>query len=303
MRATTPLQQSNSREVALAAIAEAHGELGQAATELAQSAQPEEVRDEMFDLLKAHSANLAAKAWRSMLTSRSFVGLLAMVCIGITIAAWQSSRGQVAPDPISTSSISVKKKEELSTRPVSTNSDIAAKTNATEHLVQTPPQSAAIVPMVSPTDPELSQRIQLIARELKNVGQGIDQLHTEQSQVIHENAELAEQIKATQEIARHNADLIADLKAAQEQTARDNSNVASQLKAGQDLMANIAEQLKQEQAARLAASEQKRRPKTRTASTPTIANSTRKPVPTPPSPNGRTQTQTQASRPLQPKQQ
>jgi hypothetical protein len=301
----SPLQQSNSREIALAAIAEAHGELGQAATELAQSAQPEEVRDEMFDLLKAHSANLAAKAWRSMLTSRSFVGLLALVCIGIAIAAWQSSRGQVAPDPISTSSISIKKKEELSTRPASTNSDIAAKTNATEHLVQTPPQSAAIIPMASPTDPELSQRIQLIARELENVGQGIDQLKTEQSQVIHENAELAEQIKAAQEIARHNADLIADLKAAQAQTARDNANLASQIKAGQDLMANIAEQLKQrqEQAASLAASEQKLRPKTRTASTPTIANSTRKPVATPPSPKGGMQTQTQASRPVQPKQQ
>lgn len=139
MRATALLQQSHSREVALAAIAEAHGALGQAARQLAQSAQPEEVRDEMFDLLKAHSANLAAKASRSMLMSRSFVGLLALV--GIAIAAWQSSRGQVAPDPISTSSTSVKKKEELSPRPASTNSDLAAKTNAAEHLVQTPPKA------------------------------------------------------------------------------------------------------------------------------------------------------------------
>ena len=301
MRATALLQQSHSREVALAAIAEAHGALGQAARQLAQSAQPEEVRDEMFDLLKAHSANLAAKASRSMLMSRSFVGLLALV--GIAIAAWQSSRGQVAPDPISTSSTSVKKKEELSPRPASTNSDLATKTNAAEHLVQTPPQSAPIIPMASPTDPELTQRIQLIARELEDVGQGIDQLKTDQSQMIHENAELAEQIKAAQEIARHNADLITDLKAAQAQTARDNANLASQLKASQDLMANIAEQLKQgqEQAASLAASEQKQRPKTRTASTPTIANSTRKPVATPPLPKGGMQTQ--ASRPVQPKQQ
>jgi hypothetical protein len=309
MRATAPLQQSHSREVALAAIAEAHRAIGQSDRKFVQPAEPEKVRGEMFDLLKARAANLAAKAWRSMLMSRSFVGLLALACIGIAVAAWQSSRGQVASDPISTSSTSVKKQEEVSTRPASTSSDLVAKTSAAlpEHLVQAPPQSAPVIPMAAPPAPELTQQIQLIARELENVGQGIDQLKNEQSQMIRENAELTEQIKATQEIARHNADLTADLKAAQAQMARDNGNLATQLKAGQDLMANIAEQLKesQEKAASLAASEQKQRPKTRTASTPAIATLARKPVVTPPPAQAATQAQTQAqaSRRVQPKQQ
>jgi uncharacterized phage infection (PIP) family protein YhgE len=131
----------------------------------------------------------------------------------------------------------------------------------------------------------LAQSIQKIARELENVEQGIDQLKTGQSQMVHDNGELAEHLKATQEMARHNADLAEDLKAAQAQMARDNVNVAEQLKASHEQIANIAEQLKesQEQIASLVASEQKQRPRTLASSPVPIANSTRKPLPTPPS--------------------
>jgi DnaJ-domain-containing protein 1 len=146
--------------------------------------------------------------------------------------------------------------------------------------------------------PELAHQIQTIARELANVEQGIDQLKTEQSQMLRDTAELAEHLKATQEIARHNADLTEDLKTTQAQMARDNGN---QLKASQDLMTGIAEQLRQsqEQVARLVASEQKPRLRTRTSSPQTVANPTHRPVPTPPQPL--VSVRTQDSEHLQPK--
>jgi septal ring factor EnvC (AmiA/AmiB activator) len=129
---------------------------------------------------------------------------------------------------------------------------------------------------------DLAQSIQKIARELEVVEQGIDQLKTGQAQMVHDNGELAEHLKATQEMARHNADLAEDLKAAQAKMARDTVNFADQLRASQEQMANLAVQLKasQEQIARLvAASEQKQRPRTLASSPLPIANSTRKPVP------------------------
>ena len=98
--------------------------------------------------------------------------------------------------------------------------------------------------------------------------------------MVRDTAELAEHLKATQEIARHNADLTEDLKATQAQMARGNGNLADQLKASQDLMIGIAEQLRQsqERAARLVVSEQKPRPKTLASSPQTVANSTPRPV-------------------------
>jgi hypothetical protein len=206
------------------------------------------------------------------------MGLLALASIGAVAAlGWQSTHGQAAPDPISTSSVSIQKKE-LPGQPAPYNADVAAKTDAglpqpSSQAQTTPPRAAPVAP--APMDPDLAQSIKMIARELANAEQGIDQLKTGQPQVIRDNAELAEHLKATQEMARHNTDLVEDLKAAQAQMARDNVIFAEQLKASQEQMANIAEQLKvsQEQLAHLVASEQKQRPRT-LASTP-------KPVPTP----------------------
>jgi chromosome segregation ATPase len=131
--------------------------------------------------------------------------------------------------------------------------------------------------------PDLAQSIQMITRELANVEQEIDQLKTGQAQMVRDSVELV--LKATQEMARNNADL------------------GEQLKAGHEQMANIAEQLKQsqEQIARLVASEEKQRPRTLASSPRPTHNATRKPVRTRPSP--RVRVQTQDPTPLQPEQQ
>jgi chromosome segregation ATPase len=228
-----------------------------------------------------------------------------VACIGVAAFASRSDRGQAVADPISTSSAS-KEKTELSARPVPYKADVMAEADVATpqpSRAQTTLQHVAQeVSAAAPTSPDLAQQIQMMGRELANLGQGIDQLKTGQAQIVRDNAELTEHLNAAQELARHNADLLDDLKSAQAQIARDNVNFAEQLKASQEQMARIAERLKegQEHVARLLVSEQKPRPKTLVSSPPPMANSTRKPVLTLQSLQVRTQTQDQ--RHLQPKQ-
>ena len=306
-------QQSHSHDVALAAIAQAHRQIGHADEQFVQG---DETAFKLEKEKKAmrhpsneqpRSAEPGRGSSRRRLVLRSLIGLLAVACIGVAAFAWPSPHGKAAPEPISTSSVSIKKKE-LPAQPAPSNADVAAKTDAglpqPSSQAQTTLQRAApVAPTAAPMAPDLAQSIQMITRELANVEQGIDQLKTGQAQIVRDNAELAEHLKAMQEMARHNAALAEDLKVAQAQMARDNVNFAEQLKATQEQMANIAEQLKesQEQIARLVASGQKQRPRTLASSPLSIANSTRKPVPTSPSPQVRVQTQD--PRHLQPKQQ
>jgi hypothetical protein len=290
-----PLQRSNSRDEALAAIAEALSLVGRPDEKLAQFDELEKAGNETHDFSDARSVKPVENARRNRLVSPSLVGLLALTCIGVAVLVQQSSRGQVSPDPVSTSSVSIRKSEELPARAAPHDSDLAVRTNS-EPPAEASLQRAPAPPMA----PELAQQIQTIARELANVEQGIDQLKTEQSQMVRDTAELAKYLKATQEIALHNADLTENLKATQ---ARDNGNLADQLKASQDLMTGIAEQLRQsrEQVARLVASEQKPQPRPRASSPQTVASSTRRPVPAPPQPP--VSVRTQDSGHLQPKQQ
>jgi hypothetical protein len=249
-------------------------------------------------------AGLGPGSSRGRLVLRSLMGLLAVACIGVAAFAWPSPHGQAAPEPVSTSSVLIEKKE-LPARATRADADVAAKTDAglpqpSSQAPITLQRAVPEAPTTAPIAPDLAQSIQMIARELANAEQGIDQLKAGQAQMVRDNVELAEHLKATLEMARHNADLAEDLKAAQAQLARDNVNFAEQLKTSQEKMANIAEQLKesQEQIARLVASEQKQRPRTLASSPLPMANSTRKQVPTP----SQVGVQTQDPKHLQPKQ-
>ncbi len=62
---------------------------------------------------------------------------------------------------------------------------------------QTAPQDVA--PAAAPISPELTQLLQTMARDLTNVGQGIEQLKANQEQTARENAKATEQLKASQE--------------------------------------------------------------------------------------------------------
>src|SRR3981189_849171 len=109
-------QQSHSRDVALAAIAQAHRQIG-ADEQLVQ------VDETAFKLEKEEKATRPPAdeqprfaepgrgSSRGRLVLRSLMGLLAVACIGAAALAWPSPHGQAAPEPISTSSVSIEKKE------------------------------------------------------------------------------------------------------------------------------------------------------------------------------------------------
>ena len=269
------------RDLALAAIQEALGSVGQTEQYTVQledkgadKRDPANVRN--------HVAELLGKPLRVRIVPRKLAGLLGLVCIGVAVLAWQSSGGQVAPEPLSTSSVPIAKKEELRVQPVSHNSDFAAKTSASPQ-VQAPPQSA---PTTVSTDPTLARQIQDIAKQVAKLAEAIDALKTEQSQIAHENVELADGLKATSVAVRHNAELTEDIKVTQSQLAHEINNLADQLRASQDLMASVAVQLReaQEQVARIASPEQRLRPKPLASSQPTAVNAARRAVPKPPAP-------------------
>ena len=292
------------RDLALAAIKEALGSVGQTEHYTVQLEDEKKGADKHDPAdVRNPIAKLLGEPLRARIVPRRLAGLLGLVCIGVAVLAWQSSGGQVASEPISTSSVPIAKKEGPLGQP-SPNSDLAAKKNAG---AQVQPQGAA--PTSAPAAPELTHQIQAMAHELATVAQGIDQLKTEQSQIAHENAGLAEELKATDIVARHNAELAEDLKTAQSQLARQISDLTDQFKANQDLMTSIAAQLKetkeqlaaqlketQERAARPASSEQRQRPKSLASSQPAAASPPRRTTPRPVT-SGGVQTQ------LQPKQQ
>ena len=242
-------QQNHSREAALAAIAQAYKQIGADH----QLVQDDETACKLETEKKAtrHPSDEQPRfagpgSSRGRLVLRSLMGLLAVACIGVAAFAWPSPDGQAAPEPISTSSVSI---EKLPAQPAPSDAGVAAETDAglpqQSSQAQTTLQRAAPeAPTAAAMAPDLAQSIQMITRELANVEQGIAQIKTGQAQMVRDSVELV--LKATQEMARNNADL------------------AEQLRASHEQMANIAEQLKQsqEQIARLVASEEKQRPRT-----------------------------------------
>jgi hypothetical protein len=99
------------------------------------------------------------------------------------------------------------------------------------------------------------------ARDLANVEQAIQQLEaSRQEQIVRDNAELAERLKATEEqVARDNAQIVEQLKAVQSQMAHDNAALSSELKAGLAQMTRAIAKASEKPTQR--ASEQRPRPK------------------------------------------
>jgi hypothetical protein len=93
----------------------------------------------------------------------------------------------------------------------------------------------------APISPEPAQRFQTTARYPANVEQGIEQLRTNQEQMVRDNAAVAEQLKATlSQMTRDNAAAVEQLKATLSQMRRDNAAAVEQLKASQEQMVRLA---------------------------------------------------------------
>ena len=138
---------------------------------------------------------------------RGFTGLTLAACIGVAAIAWQSPYRDAAkqiiarwaPQLVLTSSLPPEKPG-LPGQP-STPISQAAAVNVTPMqpapLAQTGPEDVG--PTAAALSPELAQLLQAMARDLAAVGQGIEQLKTNQEQMARDNAKAAEQLKASQE--------------------------------------------------------------------------------------------------------
>src|SRR5216684_7385469 len=120
-------QQSHLRDVALAAIAQAHRQIGAGENlvqvdETASKLEEEKIATRHPSDEQPRFAEPDRGSSRSRLVLWSLVGLLAVACIGVAAFAWPSPHGQAAPEPISTSSVSIE------TAP--SNAGVAAQTDA-----------------------------------------------------------------------------------------------------------------------------------------------------------------------------
>jgi hypothetical protein len=92
----------------------------------------------------------------------------------------------------------------------------------------------------APISPELAQRVQAMARDPANVAQEIEQLRSNQEQMVRDNAAVAEQLKATlSQMSRDNAAAVEQLKTTLSQMSRDNTAAIERLKASQEQMARL----------------------------------------------------------------
>jgi hypothetical protein len=279
-------KQTDPPDVAVATIAEAYKQLGLGRADEQFAFVGERVFKSEQDAARHPSDQQMRSAVPDRPSSRRSrallgLGLLWAACVSVAAFAWQSSYGDAAkltrwaPPLVSTSSPSLEK-QQVPARPTPPTVDVATAKAALPQpapLAQITPQDVA--PTAAPMSPELAQSTQTMTRDLANLQQGIEQLKTNQDQMVRDYAAVAEQLKAAQvQMARDNA-AVAELKASQEQMARDNAAVAAQLNASEEQMARLIAK----------ASEQNLRPRT------PIAAPKRKPAPTLQSPQARAQPQ------------
>jgi hypothetical protein len=338
MSSTAPEQQNQSRDLAIAAIRQALREIGDAGERLAQvneTAPRLDLRQEYekaFPPIPAERQIRPAETRRRTAGSRgrpvvwSVVGILASAGIGVAAFGWQSTHEQeTQADPVSTGSVSTAPREPVERVVVqgaaATKPDAEIQQPSSEP--QTTPQRAAqAVLQTVTTAPDPAP----LVHELATSEPAIDQLKADRTQTVRDNPDLADRLRAAQEIARQNtdsadefksalaqitrqnADLAEEVKAMRAQMARDSADFTERLKAGSEQMARLADQLKasQEQIARLTAVEQKPRPKPVATLPQPAANATPRKPPTalaPSSSQARAQTQDPRRLVQQPKQQ
>lgn len=137
---------------------------------------------------------------------RGFIGLLLAAGVCFTAFAWQFYGETVRPmisrwAPQLASSLPPETPKLAAQQSLPTV-QVAAADAALSQLsppAQTVPQDAAAVPI----PPEVTQSLQMMARDLASVQQEIEQLKASQEELARENAGITEQLKASQEqIAR-----------------------------------------------------------------------------------------------------
>jgi hypothetical protein len=231
---------------------------------------------------------------------RLLVGLGALLPIGAIVLGWHfltSGGGEIS----STSSVS----KELVVASTSGTAAVDSDAVAAKKPAQAQP------PSFVPARTELTQSIATMTHQLADSEREIEGLKAQQTKMLAENSARDKLLEEAQELARGDADLIRDLKSAQSQMAQDNANLAAQLKASQEQvvilaarldasqiqMAKIAAQAKanQDQIARVV--EQRQRAKPLIADSQPASGPTNKPTAKPRLQQTKPQTQNPAQAP------
>jgi hypothetical protein len=180
-------------------LAHAYGQIARADEQLARVT--EQLSKLEHDAARQSSAVLGREHSRGWPAQRGLVGLLLAASIFIAAFVLQSSYGDAArltvarwvPQLNPASLLPLEKG--LPAQPSPSPVQVAAA--APVLPAQTTRQD--LVPTAGPVPPELAQLLETIARDLKNVEQGIEQLKTSREQMAIDNTKAVEQLKANQE--------------------------------------------------------------------------------------------------------
>jgi hypothetical protein len=261
-------------------VARADEELAHAYQQIARADEELARVDEQLSHLERDAARRRShQPSRGGRALRGFTGLLLAAGIGLAAIAWQSPSGDAAkqiiarwaPQLVLTSSLPLEKPGVPAQWSPSNVQAAAAKAASPQPatLAQTGPEDVA--PTAAALSPELAQLLQKMERDLATVGQGIEQLKTNQEQMARDNAKAAEQLKASQE---QMARVIAKISEAKTSETKTSETKASEAKASE-----------------AKASEQNLRPRISAPPPRPTVTPTRKPVHTLPSPQARSQPQ------------
>jgi hypothetical protein len=128
-------------------------------------------------------------------------GLLLVACIGGAAIAWQTYgdavRGMIVGLQFAPSSLLPPKNSKLPAQP---SPPIVQAVAAEAALAQPAPQTQTatnVTPIALP--PELVEKLQKMANDIATLGNRIEQIKINQDQMAHDNAKIAEQLKASQE--------------------------------------------------------------------------------------------------------
>jgi hypothetical protein len=203
--------QTDARQVL---SARADEELAHAYEQIARVGEEMARAEKQLSKLERDAAGPAVRRKRSLFDRpavRGLTGLLLAACIGAYAIARQSSSGDAAnemtarltPQRVATSSTPLENPERAAEPSLAAVPAAAAKTEVPQPGPAAPITPDDIALTAAALSPAMTQLLQSMARDLANLGQGIEQLKASQEQMAHDNASAALQLKAGQEdIAR-----------------------------------------------------------------------------------------------------
>jgi hypothetical protein len=213
-------EQTDPHDVAVAALKQAYQQIGRADEQLPRvNEQASKLQQDTARRPSDQQKRLAVPPRRSShgrLALQGFIGLLMAACIGAAAIALRSHVDAAkqmiarwAPQLYLISSPAAESPVPAQSSPSAVQAS-AAKAAPPQPALPAPPAETALAgaaPIAAAPSPGQAQLLQSMARELAAVDQeieqlktSIEQLKTSQKQMVRDNAELAEQLKASQEL-------------------------------------------------------------------------------------------------------